>query len=104
MEIRRLANPVTKPTHAGTTHIVRHARSTDMCLEEGEEDGVHDQLDDAALGLTHPPTRILAVPIISLVNIRKIQNWHMTKVDPSHSMKKQGTAREMANLKRTVLA
>mmetsp|Transcript_2645 Transcript_2645/g.4895 ORF Transcript_2645/g.4895 Transcript_2645/m.4895 type:complete len:221 (+) Transcript_2645:871-1533(+) len=39
--------------------------------------------------LPHPPTRPLAMPTISFVNMRVVQHWHITKVDPARPMKRR---------------
>mmetsp|Transcript_20977 Transcript_20977/g.45526 ORF Transcript_20977/g.45526 Transcript_20977/m.45526 type:complete len:169 (-) Transcript_20977:262-768(-) len=54
--------------------------------------------------LPHPPTSALAVPATSFVNMRDVQNWQQTKVDPPSPMKKRRVASEAALLTRPVHA
>mmetsp|Transcript_53970 Transcript_53970/g.161526 ORF Transcript_53970/g.161526 Transcript_53970/m.161526 type:complete len:201 (-) Transcript_53970:403-1005(-) len=96
--MNRMATPEAKATTAGTTHTLLHADSADMpVLNRGKRTDPMTICVTPPPRLPHPPTSALAVPTTSLVNMRDVQYWHMTKVDPPMPMKKRRTARAVAS-------
>mmetsp|Transcript_21581 Transcript_21581/g.45634 ORF Transcript_21581/g.45634 Transcript_21581/m.45634 type:complete len:206 (+) Transcript_21581:1181-1798(+) len=100
-----MRNPRQNPTAAGTMHTVLQACSADMpSLKRGKRTDPITSWVTPPPRLPQPPTSALAVPATSLVNIREVQNWQHTKVDPPSPMKKRRTERVAALLTRPVQA
>mmetsp|Transcript_6679 Transcript_6679/g.18654 ORF Transcript_6679/g.18654 Transcript_6679/m.18654 type:complete len:201 (-) Transcript_6679:191-793(-) len=94
-----------KPMKAGTMETVRQAISEDMpVLKRGKRTEPMMSWVTPPPRLPQPPTRALAVPTTSLVNMREVQYWHMTKVPPTRPMKRRRTMRPEAELTRPVQA
>mmetsp|Transcript_24214 Transcript_24214/g.31539 ORF Transcript_24214/g.31539 Transcript_24214/m.31539 type:complete len:226 (+) Transcript_24214:1003-1680(+) len=99
-----------KATTAGTILTVRHAMvvpsssSPKKTLKRGKRTVPMTSWVTPPPRLPHPPTRALAVPTTSFVNIRLDQNWHITKVPPAIPMKRRRMARPAAEFTRPVIA
>mmetsp|Transcript_1471 Transcript_1471/g.2348 ORF Transcript_1471/g.2348 Transcript_1471/m.2348 type:complete len:214 (-) Transcript_1471:132-773(-) len=103
--MKMMRRPRPNPTTAGTMHTVRQAISTDIPVwKRGKRTEPMTSCVTPPPRLPHPPTRALAVPATSLVNMRLVQNWQQTKVDPPKPMKNRRIAREAALLTRPVKA
>mmetsp|Transcript_23246 Transcript_23246/g.65867 ORF Transcript_23246/g.65867 Transcript_23246/m.65867 type:complete len:217 (+) Transcript_23246:895-1545(+) len=86
---------------------VRHAISASLSkavLNTGKRKDPMTICVTEAPRFPHPPTRALAVPTTSLVNMRLDQYWHITKVPPATPMKRRSTARPVAVCTRPVHA
>mmetsp|Transcript_49771 Transcript_49771/g.105832 ORF Transcript_49771/g.105832 Transcript_49771/m.105832 type:complete len:206 (+) Transcript_49771:1369-1986(+) len=100
-----MRNPRQNPTAAGTRQTVLQACSADMpSLKSGKRTVPMTIWVTPPPRLPQPPTSALAVPATSLVNMREVQNWQQTKVDPPSPMKKRRPARDAALLMRPVQA
>mmetsp|Transcript_850 Transcript_850/g.1028 ORF Transcript_850/g.1028 Transcript_850/m.1028 type:complete len:206 (-) Transcript_850:194-811(-) len=94
-----MVNPVAKPTTAGTIATVRHAASGLIpSLKRGKRTVPMTIWVTPPPRLPQPPTRALAVPATSLVNMDVLQYWHITNVDPPRPMKKRRMASEVAEV------
>mmetsp|Transcript_13031 Transcript_13031/g.17463 ORF Transcript_13031/g.17463 Transcript_13031/m.17463 type:complete len:211 (+) Transcript_13031:1011-1643(+) len=103
--MNQTATPVENATTAGTTLTDLHAVSADIpVLNRGKRTDPITSWVTPPPRLPQPPTRALAVPTTSLVNIREVQYWHMTNVPPAKPMKRRRTARPAAELTRPVNA
>mmetsp|Transcript_23247 Transcript_23247/g.65872 ORF Transcript_23247/g.65872 Transcript_23247/m.65872 type:complete len:217 (+) Transcript_23247:895-1545(+) len=86
---------------------VRHAISASLSkavLNTGKRKDPMTICVTEAPRFPHPPTRALAVPTTSLVNMRLVQYWHVTKVPPASPMKPRKMMRPLAELMSPVMA
>mmetsp|Transcript_31084 Transcript_31084/g.75132 ORF Transcript_31084/g.75132 Transcript_31084/m.75132 type:complete len:323 (+) Transcript_31084:583-1551(+) len=84
--------PVQNATNAGTSVTVLHAMVTSppqITLNSGKSAVPMTSCVAPPPTLPHPPTRPLHRPTISLVNMRVVQHWHITKVDPARPMNRR---------------
>mmetsp|Transcript_11194 Transcript_11194/g.16785 ORF Transcript_11194/g.16785 Transcript_11194/m.16785 type:complete len:181 (+) Transcript_11194:1101-1643(+) len=101
-----MTSPVVKATTAGTMEEYLHAisASSDAALKIGNNTDPITSWVTPPPKLPQPPTRAFAVPTISLVNIRDVQYWHMTKHEPAVPMNKRRTVRPTDEFTRNVSA
>jgi hypothetical protein len=74
----------------------RFLGTVESILENRKEAGSHQMLCDTSTQVAPPGGHGISGPTISRVNMRLVQDWHMTKESPAKPMKNRGKQRPIS--------